>query len=279
MGKAHPKIAIVVLCWNGKQFLADFLPYVLKTTYPNFDIYVADNASTDDSVVYIENHFADVRLIQLQKNEGFAEGYNKALKQITADYYVLLNQDVEVEPGWIEPVIQLMESDEKIAAAQPKIKAFHNKTLFEYAGAAGGFIDKYGYPFCRGRMFDEIEKDKGQYNQPSEIFWATGACLFVKSELYHNLGGLDKHLFAHMEEIDFCWRAKNAGYKISYCPKSTVFHVGGGSLPQGNPKKTYLNFRNNLIIMVKNLPFWRLLYIIPLRLLLDHIAAYKEFFS
>jgi len=240
---------------------------------------VADNASTDDSVTFIKENYPNIKLIELTKNEGFAKGYNEALKQIDSAYYVLLNQDVEVTPNWIEPVIDLMEKDNQVAACQPKIKAFHKKTHFEYAGAAGGFMDKYGYTFCRGRLFDKLEEDKGQYNQASEIFWASGACCFIRSSLYHELGGLDADLFAHMEEIDLCWRLKNAGYKIMYCPESTVYHVGGGSLPQGNPRKTFLNFRNNLVIMVKNLPFGSMLYKIPLRLLLDHIAAYKALFS
>ena len=274
-----PKVAVVILSWNGRNFLEQFLPSVKASTYSNIDIYVADNCSTDDSVNFVKENFPGIKVIALQKNEGFSTGYNKALDKIHADYYVLLNQDVEVKPDWIEPVIDLMESDNTIAACQPKIRSFHNKENFEYAGAAGGFIDTFGYTFCRGRIFDTVEKDLGQYDETSEIFWASGAAMFIRAELYHDFGGLDDDFFAHMEEIDLCWRMKNAGYKIMFCPDSVVYHVGGGSLPQGNPRKTYLNFRNNLIMIIKNVPQKQVRWRVRQRLVLDHIAAYKALFG
>jgi GT2 family glycosyltransferase len=270
-----PKVAVVVLSWNGKKFLQQFLPSLLQTTYSNTHFYVADNCSTDDSVAYIKEHFPTVNIIQIPQNEGFAKGYNTALQQVEADIYVLLNQDVEVTPNWIEPVVKMFSENSNLAVVQPKIKDFKNKDYFEYAGAAGGFVDWLGYPFCRGRIFDTVEKDNAQYNNDIEIFWASGACLFINSKVYHELGGLDADFFAHMEEIDLCWRVKNAGYKIQYCGQSTVYHVGGGSLPYGNPKKTYLNFRNNLIMMIKNNhsnAFWLILF---LRMVLDGISAIK----
>lgn len=274
-----PKVAVIILSWNGRKFLEQFLPSVVLHQKTDYEIYVADNASTDDSVIFLKKYFPSVHIINLQKNYGFALGYNEALKQVIADYFVLLNQDVEVSTNWVNPVIELMEKDSQIAVCQPKIKSFTNKNYFEYAGAAGGWIDNYGYPFCRGRIFDTVEEDHGQYDEPTEIFWASGACFFVRTELYRKFGGLDEHFFAHMEEIDLCWRLKNAGYKIFYTPHSAVYHVGGGSLPQGNPKKTFLNFRNNLLMLAKNLPtevrFRKILF----RLLLDHIAAYTELFK
>lgn len=274
MNSNLPKVAVVILCWNGKRFLEEFIPPLLKTTYPNAELYVADNKSTDDSVAYLQANFPRVKIIQIEKNEGFAKGYNIALQQVEADYYVLLNQDVEVTPGWIEPMIEMVERDTNIGIAQPKLKAQTEKEYFEYAGAAGGYIDYLGYPFCRGRLFDSLEKDEGQYDTEEEIFWASGASLFIRSELYHQAGGLDADFFAHMEEIDLCWRVKNMGYSIRYCPDSLVYHVGGGSLPQGNPRKTYLNFRNNLSMMMKNLPENRFWHVIIIRFLLDIIAAY-----
>jgi len=272
----NPSVAVVILSWNGRTFLEQFLPSLVKTTYPNASFYVADNGSTDDSVKFVTRNFPAIKIIRIEKNRGFAEGYNVALKQVQADYYVLLNQDVEVTPGWIEPVIDLMQNDSRIAGCQPKMRAFHNKEWFEYAGAAGGFLDKYGYSFCRGRFFDKTEKDSGQYNVASEIVWASGACMFIRSKLYHALGGLDGDFFAHFEEIDLCWRLKNAGYSIHYCPGSVVFHVGGGSLPQGNPKKTFLNYRNNMSALTKNLPEKNMLALLLFRFCLDIISAYKS---
>lgn len=270
---------MVILNWNGKSFLEKFLPSVVINTTANTEIIVADNASTDDSVSFLKQHYPQIKIIRNTENGGFAKGYNDALKQVEAEYYVLLNSDIEVTHNWIEPVIGLMESDITIAACQPKIKDFNRKTHFEYAGAAGGYIDKYGYMFCRGRIFDTIEEDKGQYNDTREIFWATGACLFIRSKYYHQLGGLDEDFFAHMEEIDLCWRLKNYGYKIMYCAESTVYHVGGGTLNKTSPHKTFLNFRNNLTLLFKNhAPDYFFIKIV-LRMILDGIAGAKFLFS
>lgn len=273
------KIAVVILNWNGKKFLEKFLPNVIEYSSPYAEVIVADNASSDDSVEFMKTHFPDVRVIINSENGGFSKGYNDALKQIDADYYCLLNSDIEVTPNWIEPVIKLMESDDQIAVCQPKLRSYDEPEKFEYAGAAGGFIDKYGYPFCRGRLFTEMETDNGQYDDVKEVFWATGACMFVKAELYHKYGGLDEDFFAHMEEIDFCWRMKNAGYKVMYCPESIVFHVGGGTLPKKSSKKTYLNFRNNIMLLYKNLPKRRLLPVFFIRFILDIVAAIRFLFD
>jgi GT2 family glycosyltransferase len=267
--------AVVILNWNGKKFLEKFLPSLLANSREYADIIVADNASSDDSVPFLETNYPSVRIIQHNKNYGFAQGYNLALAKVESEYYILLNSDIEVTPGWIKPVIDLMESDPSIAACQPKIRSFTEPQKFEYAGAAGGFIDKYGYPFCRGRMFLSIEEDDGQYDDPVEIFWATGACMFVRADLFHKFGGLDADFFAHMEEIDFCWRLKNEGYRIMYCPSSVVYHIGGGTLPKASWRKTYLNFRNNCILLYKNLPGNLLLEVFAKRLVLDGIAAMK----
>ena len=269
------KIAVVILNWNGREFLRKFLPSVLAYSRDVADVIVADNASTDSSIEFLENNYPEIRIVTNRTNGGFARGYNEALAEIEADYYVLLNSDIEVTPNWIEPVIAMMESDKTIAACQPKLRSFYEKEKFEYAGAAGGFIDAYGYPFCRGRIFQHIETDFGQYNDTIEIFWATGACMFVRADLYKKFGGLDENFFAHMEEIDFCWRLKNGGYKIMYCPDSVVFHVGGGTLPKKSSQKTYLNFRNNLVLLYKNLPSHLLLPVFAVRFPLDGIAAMK----
>lgn len=269
------KVAVVILNWNGMDFLRKFLPSVIEHSLEDADIYVADNCSTDDSISVIENEFKEVRIIRNDKNYGFAGGYNVSLQHIRADYYILLNSDIEVTSGWIKPVIRLMESDKSIAACQPRLLSYHEKDKFEYAGAAGGFIDKYGYPFCRGRLFQTIETDTGQFNDNAEIFWATGACMFVRAPVYRELGGLDERFFAHMEEIDFCWRAKMEGYRIMYCPGSTVYHVGGGTLPKRSSRKTFFNMRNNNIMLLKNLPSNRLVKVFIARLFLDGIAAFK----
>ena len=256
------------------------MPNVIQhTTYPNAEIIVADNASTDDSVAFLQTNFPTIRLVINPINTGYAGGYNDALQQIESDYYVLLNSDVEVTPNWIENVLTFMSRDKQMVACQPKILSYSERNKFEYAGAAGGFIDKYGYPFCRGRIFDTCETDEGQYNQSGEIFWASGACLFIKAEIFHKTGGFDADFFAHMEEIDFCWRAKNYGYSIMYIPESEVFHVGGGTLPQSNPFKTYLNFRNNLFLLYKNLPSKKLQYTVFIRKIFDGIACVKFLFS
>ena len=272
-GKLNPLVSVVILNYNGLDYLKEFLPTVLKSTYSNLKIYVADNGSTDGSIGLLLKEFSSVKILNLKENHGFAKGYNVALEQIESEYFILLNSDVEVSPNWIEPVIELMEKDKTIGAAQPKILSWKNKDTFEYAGAAGGWIDNLGYPFCRGRIFDAVEKDTGQYDSVEEIFWASGAAFFVRAKLYHDLGGFDPDYFAHAEEIDLCWRIKRAGYKIIAVPKSKVYHVGGGTLDYLNPQKTYLNFRNTLFTILKNESRSKLLWLIPLRLILDGVAA------
>lgn len=269
------KTAIVILNWNGQQFLKDFLPNISKLLPNSTKIFVADNASTDSSVDLIRDKFPEVELIEFEINYGYAKGYNEALKRIKADYYILLNSDIEVTPNWIEPIINYLDNNLDVAACQPKIKSWNNKNYFEYAGAGGGFIDFLGYPFCRGRIFQELEKDTGQFDDIQEVFWASGACMFVRASVFHELGGFDDDFFAHMEEIDFCWRAKNKGYKIIYNPASTVYHIGGGTLPKNSPYKTYLNFRNNFSLLYKNLPSHQLFIIFFYRFILDGIAAFK----
>ena len=273
-----PEVAIVILNWNGKRFLEQFLPSVLLTTYFNKRIIVADNASTDDSVSYLKTNFPSVEVLVNATNEGFAKGYNTALKQIRSDYYVLLNSDVEVTPGWVEPIIELMERDKTIGACQPKLLSVEDKHQLEYAGAAGGWMDWLGYPFTRGRIFESIEYDTGQYDDVGPCFWATGAALFFKARLYHEAGGLDEYFFAHQEEIDLCWRIQLAGYKVYVHPQSVVYHLGGGTLPKGNSRKVFLNFRNNLIMLAKNYTLGVSLYKIPIRLMLDGVAAWRELF-
>lgn len=271
-----PSVAVVILNWNGRKFLEQFLPSVLQTVYPNFSVVVADNASTDDSLKFLQNHYPQVSIIQNPDNEGFARGYNLALKNVKADYYVLLNSDVEVTPGWMGSVVALMESDLQIAACQPKVLSYHEKNVFEYAGASGGWIDYLGYPFSRGRVFDVCEADEGQYEDAVPCFWATGAAFFVRSNLFHEMRGFDPFFFAHQEEIDLCWRMQLAGYKVYVQPASIVFHVGGGTLPKGDSLKTFLNFRNNLIMMFKNYHRPNMYWILPMRILLDAIAAWKN---
>lgn len=270
----NKKIAVVILNWNGKSFLETFLPSVTQYSH-NAQIIVADNNSTDDSISYLENTYPEIEIIKLDKNYGFAGGYNKALAQVDSQYYVLLNSDVEVTENWLEPMVNLLEKDDSVAACQPKIKDYKNKEYYEYAGAAGGFIDKLGYPFCRGRVFFSLEKDTGQYDDEIEIFWASGACLFIRSKLYHSIGGLDEFFFAHMEEIDLCWRLKNENHKIMFTPQSTVYHLGGGTLNKINPKKTFLNFRNSLLTLHKNLPKSNRFKIILIRLFLDGASGIK----
>lgn len=272
-------VAVVILNWNGKALLERFLPSVILSDYPNLEIIVGDNASTDDSVEFLKTNFPQVSVIQNDKNYGFAGGYNKILSQVKADYFVLLNSDVEVPVNWIRPVIELMQSDETIAVAQPKIKWQQNKSQFEYAGAAGGFMDMHAFPFCRGRIFDTVEMDTDQYNENVEIFWASGAAFFIKSEAWNEAKGLDADLFAHMEEIDLCWRLKNFGYKVVCCSSSEVYHLGGGTLNANNPYKTYLNFRNNLIIMQKNLPQGDAYFRIFVRLWIDFAAWFQFLFK
>ncbi len=271
----NPKVAIVILNWNGQKYLEQFLPSVFNSPYPNLQIIVGDNDSTDESLNYLHHNFPLVKVIRNEKNFGFAEGYNKVLSQVEADYFILLNSDVEVTSGWIKPIIDLMEADKSIAIAQPKIKSLMNRTHFEYAGAAGCFIDYLAYPFCRGRIFDTVEEDKGQYDDNKEIFWAAGCALFIKSEVWRRVKGLDENFFAHMEEIDLCWRVKNLGYKVMYCGASTIYHVGGGTLNVESPFKTYLNFRNNHYLIKKNIDPKRAKFLIPLRFCLDFLALIK----
>lgn len=274
------KIAIVILNWNGEKLFPEFLPSIIEHSQgANIEIVVADNGSTDQSINILQTNFPTVTLIDLKKNYGFAQGYNVALKQIDADYYVLVNSDVKVTKNWIQPCVQHFENDDKVVAIQPKILNYKHAEYFEYAGAAGGFIDKYGYPFCRGRILDQLEKDENQYDKSSEIFWATGACMFVRAEAFKSAGGFDSDFWAHMEEIDLCWRLKNRGYRIIYEPKSIVYHLGGGSLEYGNPKKVFLNFRNNLFMLYKNLPKHKFYRTLLQRMLLDGVAALKFLFG
>lgn len=268
------KTAVVILNWNGRKFLEKFLPSVLAHS-TDAEVIIADNASSDDSVSWLRQNYPGIRVVENESNGGFAKGYNDAFGHITAEYYVLLNSDIEVPAGWLEPLIKLMEGNPDVAACQPKILYHNEPEYFEYAGAAGGFIDRYGYPFCRGRIFWDIEKDTGQYDDEVEVFWATGACLVVRASCYHEVGGMDNDFFAHMEEIDLCWRLKNAGYKVMASGKSSVYHVGGGTLPKKSSRKTYLNFRNNFVLLFKNLPASRILPVFLVRIILDWVAAFK----
>jgi GT2 family glycosyltransferase len=273
--KPSPKVSIVILNWNGQKYLEKFLPSVLSTHYPNFEVIIADNGSTDDSITFLQTKYPGIHLIRFTENYGFAKGYNEALKQVKSEYYVLLNSDVEVAPDWLQPQVDLLENDSNIVACQPKILSYASRKMFDYAGAAGGWLDKYGYPFAKGRVFDICEEDNGQYDQSEPIFWASGAALFIRSATFHEMTGFDEYFFAHQEEIDLCWRIQLAGYKIYSCPSSIVYHVGGGTLPRGNSLKTYLNFRNNRIMMSKNLPLSKKLWLMPARNFLDGISAWK----
>jgi len=278
-GLNKPTVAIVILNWNGKHHLQQFLPSVLSTTYPNYKLIVADNASTDHSVEYLQANFPQVELIILKENHGFAKGYNEALQHVNADYYMLLNSDVEVHADWLNSMVELLEQNECNVACQPKILSYKDKHIFEYAGGAGGWLDLFGYPFARGRVFDICEEDKGQFEKIEEVFWASGAAMLIKSKVFHQLNGFDQYFFAHQEEIDLCWRIHLAGYKIFCCPQSVVYHVGGGTLPRGNSKKTFLNFRNNQILLAKNLPWNEKWWKIPFRLFLDQVSALKGLLS
>jgi GT2 family glycosyltransferase len=268
------KIAVVILNWNGKQLLEQFLPSVIQFS-KEATVYVADNASTDDSVAFVQTNFPTVSIVVNATNTGYAGGYNEALQHIEADVYALVNSDIEVSENWLQPIIHTFQNEPSTAIIQPKILDFKNKDYFEYAGAAGGFIDQYGYPFCRGRIFDTLEKDNGQYDSNQEIFWASGACFFIRSAVYKELNGFDSSFFAHQEEIDLCWRAINKGYSIQYLFESKVYHVGGATLQQGNPKKTELNFRNSLLMLTKNLPKKNLYRVLFIRMVLDGIAGVK----
>jgi hypothetical protein len=266
------KIAVVILNWNGQKLLEQFLPSIIQYS-PQATIYVADNASTDDSIAFVKANFPTIKIVINDQNYGFAQGYNKALKNIETELLALVNSDIEVTENWLIPILETFEKEPETAIIQPKILDYKNKTYFEYAGAAGGFIDQFGYPYCRGRIFDTVEKDQGQYDDSREIFWASGACFFIRNTIYKDLEGFDDDFFAHQEEIDLCWRAFNSGFQIKYNPNSIVFHVGGATLQQGNPKKTYLNFRNSLFMLTKNLPKEKLFQILFLRLILDGIAG------
>jgi len=270
------KLAVVILNYNGEDFLKKFLPSFLE--YSEFPVVVIDNASTDGSVDFLNKNFQNVQLVILEKNYGFAGGYNQGLKNLNFEYFLIVNSDIEVTPYWIDPLLDFLEKNPSFAACQPKIKSFNKKNEFEYAGAAGGFIDNLGYPYCRGRIFDHLEEDKGQYDDNIEVFWTSGACFLIRSKLFQDSSGFDEDFFAHMEEIDLCWRLKNEGWKFACIPESTVYHVGGGTLSATSPKKTYLNFRNGLSLLHKNLPPHQLKKII-FRIILDWVAALKFLIS
>ncbi len=267
------RTAIVILNWNGKHLLSRFLPQILRYTPSDVEIIVADNASEDDSLAFLASRYPNVRVITLDRNYGYAGGYNRALKQVDADYYMLLNSDMAVSEAWLEPCVRLLDERPEVAACQPKIRSLHDSRYFEYAGAAGGFVDHFGYPFCRGRIFHHLEEDQGQYDTLREVFWATGAAMFVRAGAFHKAGGFDEQFFAHMEEVDLCWRLQNKGFRIFCCPDSVVYHLGGGSLPRNNPRKTFYNFRNSLWMLAKNLPGHRFYTRILQRLALDELAA------
>ena len=274
--KDKKKVAIVILNWNGAALMERFLPSVVRYSPEEMaEVVVADNGSTDDSLALLAGKFPSVRVVRFDRNYGFAEGYNRALQQIDTPYAVLLNSDVEVTPGWLEAPLRRLDASPEVAAVQPKLLAEQARDQFEYAGAAGGFMDKYGYPFCRGRIFQEIETDRGQYDAEADILWATGACLFVRTEVYRAVGGLDAKFFAHQEEIDMCWRMRARGYRLVCTPESVVYHVGGGTLNAESPRKTFLNFRNNLLMLYKNLPEKELHRVMRLRFWLDYLAALK----
>ncbi len=272
------KIAVVILNWNGKKLLEQFLPSVISHSKGAM-VYLADNASTDNSVSFVKGAYPEIKIIQNTANHGFAKGYNEALKHVDEDIYCLLNSDIEVTENWLAPILSAFNSKPELAIVQPKILDYKNKSYFEYAGAAGGYIDKYGYPFCRGRIFNTLEKDQGQYNDQQLIFWASGACFFIRKTVFRELEGFDSGFFAHQEEIDLCWRSKNLGYKAMYVGTSSIFHVGGATLNESNPKKTYLNFRNSLFMLVKNLPRKNIFFILIIRMVLDGIAAFKFLFQ
>jgi GT2 family glycosyltransferase len=274
-----PRVAVVILNYGTRQWLEKFLPSVLATEYDNLEIVVADNASKDDSVSFLKEHYPQVTLLQFHKNLGYTGGYNKALGLLKADYFVLLNSDIEVPSNWLAPMVQMAMENPKIGAIQPTILDWNNKQKYEYAGAAGGFIDKYGYPFCKGRIFNTIENENPDYQSSGKIFWASGACMFVKASAFENAGGLEERFFAHMEEIDLCWRLQLIGYEVLFCPDSKVYHVGGATLNKAKPQKTFLNFHNSLAMLAKNLPKNKILQVIIMRLIIDHVAAYKFLFE
>jgi GT2 family glycosyltransferase len=274
-----PHVAIAILNYNGYGLLQAYLPSIVAIDYPNKSIWVIDNSSTDGSLEFLENQYPEIGLIQNRGNYGFAKGYNLGLEKIEADYFLLINSDVEVKPGFLTPLVEAMEKDPKIAISQPKIRWLRKPEYFEYAGAAGGLLDGWGYPLCRGRLFEKLEIDRGQFNQDAFVFWASGACLLVKSEIFNALGGFYNYFFMHQEEIDLCWRAQNAGFKILACGKSSVMHLGAASLQKENPLKTFYNFRNNLVMLCRNMPIGRLFWVLPLRWVLDGVAAVSFLFQ
>ncbi len=271
--------AVVILSYNGKKWHEQFLPLIVEEAHTGYEVIVVDNASTDDTYTYLQEQFPTVKTLQIGINRGFSNGYAEALKQIEAKYYILLSSDFEVTKGWYPPLLQAMQRYTGLAACQPKIRYWRDREYFEYAGAGGGFMDNLGYLFCRGRVFNTLEKDNGQYNDDIEVFWASGGCFMVRAELYHKAGGLDHDLYAHMEEVDLCWRLKNMGYKIGYIGQSTVYHVGGSVISYGSPQKLYYNFRNSLILLTKNESSRKLLWLFPLRLILDGIAGLQMLFA
>jgi GT2 family glycosyltransferase len=268
-------VAVVILNWNGKKLLEQFLPSVISCSEKEATIYLADNASTDDSVSLVQNKFPSIKIIQNKTNGGYAKGYNDALKNLTEDLFVLLNNDVAVSPNWLTPIVSEFKKDDNLVAAQPKILDYHNKSYFEYAGAGGGYIDQLGYPYCRGRIFNTLEKDKGQYDDTTTVFWATGACLFVRKTAYNEVDGLDEEFFAHQEEIDLCWRLQSQGGTIKYIGKSTVYHVGGATLSSYSSKKTFYNFRNSLLMLIKNVSSSKVWFLLFIRLILDGLAGFQ----
>lgn len=270
------KVALVLLSYNSRAYLERFLPFVMKTGYPDFRLIVVDNASTDDTLSFLQAHYPEVDVLHLDINKGFTNGFVSSLACIRAEYYALLTSDVEVPPGWLGPLVKAMEEDSRLGACQPKIKAFRRRDTFEYAGASGGLIDTFGYTFCRGRIFNHVEEDRGQYDEPRDIFWASGAVFLVRASVYHEAGGFDNDFFAHMEEIDLCWRIQRAGYRIRVIPESEVFHVGGSVILYGSPEKTFYNYRNNLIMLTKNLPAGRLIWMLPWRILLDIVSGLQS---
>ena len=274
-----PALSIVLLSYNSRDYLERFIPILLKHTPSQHEIVVVNNGSTDDTETFLNENYPHLRVVKIEKNKGFTNGYKESLKQIQADYYCLLSSDVEVSENWTEPIMKVFQEDPNVAVCQPKIKSWHKRNEFEYAGASGGFLDKYGYLFCRGRLFYSVEEDTGQYNDITEIFWASGACFFIKSEVYHSIGGLDDDFYAHMEEVDLCWRIKNAGYKVMAVPSSEVFHVGGSIISYGSATKTFRNYRNNLILLMKNLPFEEVVWKLPYRLFLDSVAFFHLLFT
>jgi GT2 family glycosyltransferase len=271
-------VGVVILNWNGKELLKQFLPDIVKFS-PDATIYVADNASTDNSIKYVTENFPEVKVISNKINGGFARGYNDALAHVDEDIFILLNSDVQVTPYWLEGILSILRTQEEVAAVQPKILNFQKPEYFEYAGAAGGYIDQFGYPYCRGRIFDSLEKDTGQYDDEAEIFWASGACMAIRKKVFYQVGAFDEDYFAHQEEIDLCWRLFNAGYKTQYTPASVVYHVGGATLNTMDPRKTFYNFRNSLFNLVKNLPTEKLVWVLPARMIMDGFAAIKFLFA